>query len=217
MSAGRSRRCGAPATCTTWARGRVRRRVGEGRAADATASGRRCGKHAGYTERILARPPLLARLGALGSLDHERMDGTGYPRRAARIAAAGRAPAGGRRHVPGDARDAPAPAADPREEVAAVLDGEASKGRLDRDAVRAVLETADDRVGAAGRAARPRRLPGRPVRRGDRRAPVGVRAVCRTSRSPPRWRSPRGRGAVTCRTRTRRSASRRAPPRRCSR
>jgi HD-GYP domain-containing protein (c-di-GMP phosphodiesterase class II) len=34
--------------------------------------------HAQYTERILARPALLARLGAQ---DHERLEGTGYPHR----------------------------------------------------------------------------------------------------------------------------------------
>ena len=69
--------------------------------------------HAYYTERILARPPLLARLGTLGSLDHERMDGTGYPHRhaAASLPAGARLlPGGG--HVPGDARDAAAPALD---------------------------------------------------------------------------------------------------------
>jgi HD-GYP domain-containing protein (c-di-GMP phosphodiesterase class II) len=37
-------------------------------------------RHSGYTERILARPAMLARLGALGALDHERVDGSGYPR-----------------------------------------------------------------------------------------------------------------------------------------
>ena len=113
--AGRRRsRCGARPTCTT-----------SGAPASPPASGRRRGRstdaewekvrlHAHYTEQILARPPLLARLGALGALDHERTDGSGYPhRRAADVAARGRARAGGRRHVPGDARDAPAPAGDP--------------------------------------------------------------------------------------------------------
>jgi len=40
-------------------------------------------RHSSYTEQILARPAMLARLGALGSLDHERLDGTGYQRRVA--------------------------------------------------------------------------------------------------------------------------------------
>jgi HD-GYP domain-containing protein (c-di-GMP phosphodiesterase class II) len=33
-----------------------------------------------YTERVLARPAALARLGAIGALAHERMDGSGYHR-----------------------------------------------------------------------------------------------------------------------------------------
>ena len=37
--------------------------------------------HPYYTERMLARPPMLARLGAIASLTHERSDGSGYHRR----------------------------------------------------------------------------------------------------------------------------------------
>jgi HD-GYP domain-containing protein (c-di-GMP phosphodiesterase class II) len=33
-----------------------------------------------YTERVLARPPTLARIGAIAALAHERMDGTGHHR-----------------------------------------------------------------------------------------------------------------------------------------
>ena len=33
-----------------------------------------------YTERVLARPPALARIGAVAALAHERMDGTGHHR-----------------------------------------------------------------------------------------------------------------------------------------
>ena len=36
--------------------------------------------HAYYTERVLARPVALARLGAIASLTHERLDGSGYHR-----------------------------------------------------------------------------------------------------------------------------------------
>ena len=36
--------------------------------------------HAYYTERMLARPPILARLGAIASLAQERCDGSGYHR-----------------------------------------------------------------------------------------------------------------------------------------
>ena len=108
--------------------------------------------HAYYTERILARPPLLARLGTLGSLDHERMDGTGYPHRHA----AASLPPGARLLAAADMYQAmretrPHRRAIPREEIAATLEKEAETGRLDRDAVRAVLETAGHRV-ARGRA-----------------------------------------------------------------
>jgi DNA-binding CsgD family transcriptional regulator len=36
--------------------------------------------HSYYTERVLARPAALARLGALAALTHERLDGSGYHR-----------------------------------------------------------------------------------------------------------------------------------------
>jgi HD-GYP domain-containing protein (c-di-GMP phosphodiesterase class II) len=107
--------------------------------------------HASYTERILARPPLLARLGALGARDHERLDGTGYPNRPP----PGSLPPGARLLAVADMYQAmretrPHRRAVPPEEIAATLEKEADKGRLDRDAVRAVLETAGDRV-ARGR------------------------------------------------------------------
>ena len=110
-------------------------------------------QHAGFTERILARPPLLARLGALGSKDHERMDGTGYQR-----LAAASLPPGARVLAAADMYQAmretrPHRRSIAREEVAATMEGEAAKGRLDREAVRAVLETAGDRV-ARGRGRR---------------------------------------------------------------
>ena len=110
-------------------------------------------KHAGYTEQILARPPMLARLGALGSLDHERLDGTGYHQRPAESL-----PPGARLLAVADMYQAmretrPHRRPMPASEVAAVLDHEVAKGRLDRDAVTAVLQTADDRE-RRGRVAR---------------------------------------------------------------
>jgi HD-GYP domain-containing protein (c-di-GMP phosphodiesterase class II) len=36
--------------------------------------------HSYYVERMLARPPTLARLAAVASFDHERLDGSGYHR-----------------------------------------------------------------------------------------------------------------------------------------
>lgn len=110
--------------------------------------------HASYTERILARPPLLARLGALGARDHERLDGNGYPHRLP----AGSLPPGARLLAVADMYQAmretrPHRRAIAPEEIAATLEKEAEAGRLDRDAVRAVLETAGHRVGVArGRA-----------------------------------------------------------------
>jgi HD-GYP domain-containing protein (c-di-GMP phosphodiesterase class II) len=103
--------------------------------------------HASYTERILARPPLLARLGTLGALDHERLDGNGYPHQRA----AESLPPGARVLAAADMYQAmretrPHRRAISREEIAATLESEAEKGRLDRDAVRAVLETAGHRV-----------------------------------------------------------------------
>ncbi|HMF43356.1 MAG TPA: HD domain-containing phosphohydrolase [Polyangia bacterium] len=108
--------------------------------------------HAYYTERILARPPLLARLAALGARDHERMDGTGYPHRMP----GGSLPPGARVLAVADMYQAmretrPHRRGIPPEEIAATLEKEAEKGRLDREAVRAVLETAGHRV-ARGRA-----------------------------------------------------------------
>jgi len=102
-------------------------------------------KHAGYTEQILARPPLLARLGALGCLDHERLDGTGYHHRPGESL-----PPGARLLAVADMYQAmretrPHRRPIPASEVAGVLGREVESGRLDRDAVNAVLQTADDR------------------------------------------------------------------------
>jgi len=99
--------------------------------------------HPYHTERILARPPALARLGALAALHHERLDGSGYHRAApasilppsARILAAAdtyQAMAELRPHRP-----ARAP-----EDAAAELRREAHAGRLDSDAVAGVLAAA---------------------------------------------------------------------------
>jgi HD-GYP domain-containing protein (c-di-GMP phosphodiesterase class II) len=103
--------------------------------------------HAQYTERILARPPLLARLGTLGALDHERMDGSGYPHRTPGASL----PPGARLLQAADMYQAmretrPHRRSIPRDDVAAAMEKEVEKGRLDRDAVRAVLEAAGHRV-----------------------------------------------------------------------
>jgi HD-GYP domain-containing protein (c-di-GMP phosphodiesterase class II) len=109
--------------------------------------------HPYFTERVLARPPLLNELGRLGALHHERLDGSGYPRGAqardlpetARILAA--ADAYRRLVETRPHRPACAPA-----EAAERLAGEAGAGRLDPEAVTAVLA-------AAGHEARTVRAP----------------------------------------------------------
>lgn len=113
-------------------------------------------RHTGYTTQILAHPPMLARLGALGSLDHERLDGTGYTKNIP----AGSLPPGARLLAVADMHQAmrearPHRPSIPAGEVAVVLEREAAAGRLDRDAVKAVLETA-----AAGNRPREETPPG---------------------------------------------------------
>jgi HD-GYP domain-containing protein (c-di-GMP phosphodiesterase class II) len=103
--------------------------------------------HAYYTDRVLARPEPLRRLGGLASQHHERMDGSGYHRAlagqsippAARILAAAdayHAMTEPRPHRP------PLPAAAAESE----LRREVRDGRLDADAVHAVLAEAGHRV-----------------------------------------------------------------------
>lgn len=99
--------------------------------------------HPYYTERVLTRPPALAALGQLASMHHERVDGGGYHRavpgsvlsRAARILAAAdgyRARIEARPHRPAMSPEAAAESL--RDDVRA--------GRLDADAVDAVLAAA---------------------------------------------------------------------------
>src|SRR5262249_42545968 len=102
--------------------------------------------HAYHTERVLARPAALGQLGALAALHHERLNGSGYHRRAtagaqppaARVlAAADGCPA---LPEPRPHREALAP------EAAAVhLKSEVRAGRLDPEAVSAVLAAAGQR------------------------------------------------------------------------
>jgi HD-GYP domain-containing protein (c-di-GMP phosphodiesterase class II)/DNA-binding CsgD family transcriptional regulator len=101
-----------------------------------------------YTERVLSRPPSLARIGAIAALAHERMDGSGYhrgvngsalpmPGRILAAACAFRAMTEPRGHRP--ALTVP--------QAVAALRSEARSGRLDPDAVDGVLQAA----GAGGR------------------------------------------------------------------
>jgi HD-GYP domain-containing protein (c-di-GMP phosphodiesterase class II) len=105
--------------------------------------------HPYYTERILARPLALAHIGQLGALHHERLDRSGYHRglpdsllppiaRILAVADMYRALIEPRPH-----RSALSP-----EAAADQLRGEVRAGRLDSEAVSAVLEAAGHRVRA---------------------------------------------------------------------
>ena len=112
------------------------------------AQSERMRMHTYYTERMLARPPALARLGAIASLSHERCDGSGYHRGlsgpaiplTARLLAAAcsyRAMTEARAYRPAmTAKDA-----------TAELRAEVRAGRLDAGAVDAVLAAAGQRTG----------------------------------------------------------------------
>lgn len=112
--------------------------------------------HAYYTDRVLVRPAPLRRLGALASQHHERLDGSGYHR-----AIAGQAISPAARILA--ASDAYHAMTEPRphrtalspEQAAEELRREIRAGRLDGDAVHAVLDEAGHR--APGRTRRTRR------------------------------------------------------------
>ena len=99
------------------------------------------------TERILSRQPRLAEIASIAGMCHERLDGTGYPRglsgaaipASTRLLAAADVYQGLAEERPGQA---PLPAAD----RAAACQREVQAGRLDADAVRAVLAAAGHRV-----------------------------------------------------------------------
>lgn len=103
--------------------------------------------HPYYVQRMFQQPPTLATIGALAAQHHERLDGSGYPRGfagnalspAARILAAAdvyRALIEPRPHRP----------ALGAEEASRELRLEVKQGRLDGDAVNAVLMAAGHRV-----------------------------------------------------------------------
>ncbi len=118
--------------------------------------------HPYYTERMLARPEALARLGAIAACHHERLDGSGYHRSlpgsalspSARILAAADA-----YHAMTEARPyRPALGAD---DAAAELRGEVRAGRLDSDAAGDVLTAAGHGRTSARERARPAGLTAR--------------------------------------------------------
>jgi HD-GYP domain-containing protein (c-di-GMP phosphodiesterase class II) len=99
--------------------------------------------HPYFTERIMARSPALAPLGQLAALHHERLDGTGYHRQllapslpiSAQVLAAAEIYRGMIEPRPHRAALAP-------ERAASELRGLGNNGRLDGDAVAAVLDAA---------------------------------------------------------------------------
>ena len=138
--------------------------------------------HPYLTERMLHQSAALAPLGAIAVQHRERLDGSGYPRglagaaisRPARILAAADAYQAMREPRPYRPRSR-------ADDAAAELRAEVAAGRLDGDAVEAVLGAAGHRVAA------PPRGPGRPdAARGGGAAAARPRAV-RTSRSPRGW------------------------------
>ncbi len=112
-----------------------------------TAERERARTHPYLTERTLARPQRLAEIGALACLHHERLDGSGYPHGrhgdglplAARVLAAADV-----YHAVGETR----PHRDARrgEQAVGIVREEVVAGRLDGDAVNAVLIAAGHRV-----------------------------------------------------------------------
>jgi HD-GYP domain-containing protein (c-di-GMP phosphodiesterase class II) len=108
-----------------------------------SAEAERMRLHSYWTARVLARPPALARIGAIASLANERLDGSGYHRglSGAAIPATGRILA---------AADACRAMSEPRPHRAALsprqaadeLRREVRSGRLGADAVDAVLAAA---------------------------------------------------------------------------
>ena len=118
--------------------------------------------HPYLTARTFSKPAALAAIGQLAAAHHERLDGSGYPSgltaealpMTARLLAAAdvyHALLEPRPHRP----------ARPSDEARQVVNDEVAAGRLDGDAVRAVLDAAGHRV--SGRPTRPGGLSAREV------------------------------------------------------
>jgi HD-GYP domain-containing protein (c-di-GMP phosphodiesterase class II) len=103
--------------------------------------------HPYLTARIFSKPPALAAIGQLAAMHHERLDGSGYP---SGVSADG-LPMTARVIAAADVYHAlleprPHRAAWTRDAAPEVLAAEVTAGRLDGDAVRAVLDAAGHRV-----------------------------------------------------------------------
>jgi HD-GYP domain-containing protein (c-di-GMP phosphodiesterase class II) len=118
--------------------------------------------HPYYTDRMLARPEALARLGAIAASHHERLDGSGYHRAlpgsalppAARMLAAADV-----YHAMTEAR--PHREALAADDAAAALRGEVRAGRIDADAAEDVLTAAGHSRASVRERARPAGLTAR--------------------------------------------------------
>jgi HD-GYP domain-containing protein (c-di-GMP phosphodiesterase class II) len=108
--------------------------------------------HTYYTERVLARPRALSKVGAIAAQHHERLDGSGYHRAAPGVqqAPAVRLLAAAEAYHAMTEERAHRPALS-AEAAATELQREAKVGRLDADAVRAVLAASGHRVRATRR------------------------------------------------------------------
>jgi HD-GYP domain-containing protein (c-di-GMP phosphodiesterase class II) len=120
--------------------------------------------HAYQTERVLARSEVLGTLARTAGMHHERQDGSGYHRGSpgqeipaeARVLAAADA-------YQAMTQDRPHRPARTPEAAVEVLGDEASHGRIDPDAARAVIEAAGQRVTRSSRSAWPEGLTDREV------------------------------------------------------
>jgi HD domain len=166
--------------------------------------------HPYYTERILSRSSFLAALAPVATAHHERLDGSGYHRGVR----GGSLTSGARLLAAADAYQAmteprPHRAALAPERAVETIREEARAGRLDAEAVGAVLEAA-----------------GQKAPRIERRAGLTEREVevvallargFQTKQVAMDWASRSRPPTATSRTPTERSACQRAPPSRCSR
>jgi HD-GYP domain-containing protein (c-di-GMP phosphodiesterase class II) len=108
--------------------------------------------HTYYAERIFAHTPALAPLGALASLHHERLDGSGYHRGLPAVSQALVARILGAADVYHALMEArPYRPAFAPEAAARELKGQVRAGRLDGEAVNAVLSAAGHHLGRAHR------------------------------------------------------------------
>ncbi|MGH9296889.1 MAG: HD domain-containing phosphohydrolase [Acidimicrobiales bacterium] len=125
--------------------------------------------HPYLAERMLAHVPSLRAVGALASMHHERLDGSGYPRGldAAAIAMSARVLAVADVYQ-AIGEDRPHRKAGSPEEASSILTAEVRAGRLDGEAVNAVLDAAGHRV---------RRRPALPAGLTSREAEVIVRVA----------------------------------------